>query len=251
MLCKSYPKTHSFIIKGVHYSLDADTIQQEVTETIKDAKTFRITSAATGKPTTYIRVITTSEQDFHYAIENGISILYIHHKCEPSHPRVRTTQCMRCHQFGHSSSNCFNQSLCLKCGQADHKIGQCPEQSPICHNCKGNHLPTTMQCPIKRQQVASTSENKTYKEALMTNKISKKTTDSDTDSDNYKHFHKTMKTRLPQRSSKHHTITVNINQLIESLIKILWKTFEDLNINYYGINSIHSNIKQTLAQVNQ
>ena len=60
----------------------------------------------------------------------------------------KVTQCHRCQQFGHGSSNCHRSPKCVKCA-GDHFTSDCkktPEQKPKCVNCSEEHPANYSKC---------------------------------------------------------------------------------------------------------
>ena len=61
----------------------------------------------------------------------------------------KLTQCYRCQQYGHSSSNCGKQFKCIKCIE-NHEPGHCRrttrEGEPQCCNCKMFHAANSKSC---------------------------------------------------------------------------------------------------------
>ena len=76
-------------------------------------------------------------------------------------------RCFKCQCFGHSRGRCQKAEICEHCGQAAHE-NAC-SQPPICSNCKGNHSPSSRECPTfkfeKEIQRIKTEKKMTFAEA--------------------------------------------------------------------------------------
>ncbi|KAK7092411.1 hypothetical protein V1264_008156 [Littorina saxatilis] len=54
-------------------------------------------------------------------------------------------RCFQCQRFGHSKAGCKQKAVCERCGGDPHE-GPCTSP-PTCTNCKGNHSPSSRECP--------------------------------------------------------------------------------------------------------
>lgn len=79
--------------------------------------------------------------------------------------RNEITQCRRCQQWGHATSNCFSTLTCVKCAE-EHWSRECllvkkddPNTSVYikCANCKGKHLAFSTECPVYQSKIGSIS----------------------------------------------------------------------------------------------
>ncbi|CAK9820020.1 Nucleic-acid-binding protein from transposon X-element [Anthophora quadrimaculata] len=90
----------------------------------------------------------------------------------------RATQCHRCQEWGHATSNCYAEPACLKCA-GKHLTQDCPkprDQPAKCVNCDGNHPANATICEAyqKRMEwIAKKSQNgkRRPKETLNIRKI--------------------------------------------------------------------------------
>ena len=79
--------------------------------------------------------------------------------------------CTKCWRLGHKSAACKSKVTCERCGKyIDESHTGCGQNTePKCKNCKGNHLPTSKECPERRRKehinVAMTVNKMTYQEA--------------------------------------------------------------------------------------
>ena len=61
-------------------------------------------------------------------------------------------QCFNCQKFGHPKGKCKAKPVCGKCGHEAHE-NACPHAA-ICTNCKGDHAPSSRNCPAYKKEVA-------------------------------------------------------------------------------------------------
>ena len=89
--------------------------------------------------------------------------------------RVRVTQCYRCQQFGHVSSNCASSSQACRYCSGCHSAKDCPFKSNPgkykCANCKLNHTSTFTKCSIMQSQVDALVKRTQGMEALSKNDL--------------------------------------------------------------------------------
>ena len=68
------------------------------------------------------------------------------------------TQCFRCQEFGHGSSNCNRQPKCVKCALS-HETSNCPIKEKTdavkCYGCGGNHTANFRDCPKRQKYLSS------------------------------------------------------------------------------------------------
>ncbi len=55
-------------------------------------------------------------------------------------------RCFTCQEYGHGSRNCKNTPACRRCCSKEHTSDSC-SSAPYCCNCKGDHMPSSKQCP--------------------------------------------------------------------------------------------------------
>lgn len=68
---------------------------------------------------------------------------------------VRMIQCFKCLGFGHLAHQCPEKTLpplCMNCSEKDHTAKQC-KGKPYCVNCKEEHPPSSIRCPIFRREL--------------------------------------------------------------------------------------------------
>ena len=116
----------------------------------------RIVSGRHGKPTTLVRVISSSHQDVQNLLKQWLydadaRRLY---RAEPSHASSAPMQCTKCFRPGHLTSGCTSEVLvCSKCGAKGHTAPQCKQERPSCLLCQKEHSALSRQCS-RRQRAA-------------------------------------------------------------------------------------------------
>lgn len=83
------------------------------------------------------------------SLPNHVSIFKTRHEVSPFVPKTKV--CFKCYRVGHISSSCRGAERCLKCGHSKHSEDTiCPAEGkpPQCINCQGDHLATSINCPV-------------------------------------------------------------------------------------------------------
>jgi len=78
----------------------------------------------------------------------------MHFTAEPASQNKKPVQCYICLKYNHVAKYCkTKQQICAKCGD-NHRMDQCTVASDAakCYNCKGNHLATSNECSLYREQ---------------------------------------------------------------------------------------------------
>ena len=74
----------------------------------------------------------------------------MHFISEPAKYKNKPLQCFKCFKFGHLAKYCKSANqICSRCGETNHKYDNCQNKNktPICSNCEGDHVATSMDCP--------------------------------------------------------------------------------------------------------
>ncbi|CAF1198218.1 unnamed protein product [Didymodactylos carnosus] len=83
----------------------------------------------------------------------------MHFLAERANHNTKPAQCFICLQFGHVSKYCkrAQNQICAKCGD-NHRQENCDKGNvpPVCCNCKGEHLATSVECPKFKEQQQKT-----------------------------------------------------------------------------------------------
>lgn len=142
-------KTNLFvIIQGVHPSIDEKEIGDELQSTCK-----RIVSAKlNGTPTWKVKMECQSMEEKTKSIKQGVYIGLRHYQVTEYIIRYVVTQCFKCQNYGHISSNCTQDIKCPKCAEA-HAAIDCTKQVVLCANCGGAHESRSRDCPRYTQEV--------------------------------------------------------------------------------------------------
>ena len=83
-------------------------------------------------------------------VKLGLQLDSMHFLVEVATHNNKPCQCYKCFKFGHVAKYCKSENqVCLRCGTLNHKYDNCPNsnQHPICCNCKGEHVATSIDCP--------------------------------------------------------------------------------------------------------
>ena len=149
-------ESHTFVITRVPPTLSDEDLQADLKANYPHiSKTMRIVSRTTDKPTTLVRAFVETQQQAESAIQNGVRIGYVLHRCEASTPRpaVQVVQCFKCQKLGHMARECSeNDVKCLRCG-GNHLVKDCsaPREAVKCTNCQGAHPASYRGCPVFKQ----------------------------------------------------------------------------------------------------
>ncbi|XP_063988300.1 uncharacterized protein LOC135168239 [Diachasmimorpha longicaudata] len=75
----------------------------------------------------------------------------------------RITQCRRCQEWGHSTTNCVAKPLCLKCAE-NHLTRECTktrDTPATCANCGGKHPANATSCEAYKRRIELIEKKKT------------------------------------------------------------------------------------------
>lgn len=144
------PETFAAVITQVDFEIDDQTISEALNNNnITHRFCKRITSRATSKPTTLIRIITGNAEAFRKLMSEGVFLLNKHFRASPSTPPTPVPQpCTKCTQFTHTTENCPNELLCSKCS-GNHRTERCTSNLPLkCTSCNAvDHVAWSIKCP--------------------------------------------------------------------------------------------------------
>ncbi|RLU22506.1 hypothetical protein DMN91_004784 [Ooceraea biroi] len=103
-------------------------------------------------------------------IKHMESSIEVRHEVTPFLPKTRI--CYACFRVGHVSSSCKGKPRCMVCGKDKHtESNPClvSNETPICVNCSGGHLPTYPFCPAviqhKKITALAAAENISFSDA--------------------------------------------------------------------------------------
>lgn len=156
-------KEQVYILKGM-WGYNDKEVSDELSETLKDFTT---------------KIVRISKVDSKYPVfrvqfsGNKVSLEFLRHNCkylgrnviswEPRRKmQGKVTQCFRCQEFGHVSSQCHRSFRCVKCSQS-HGAGNCARKDkestevPLkCANCGQNHAANFIDCEKRKEFLART-----------------------------------------------------------------------------------------------
>ena len=116
--------------------------------------------------------------------------------------------------------------------KTDHLISACPTNDPVCNNCRGPHLPTSILCPIKQRETNKQTLN--YKRALLSKSPRRyESFDSDSDSESRR-----PRPNPPKQSSKtsrqihkdNQNISLNVEQITAIITQVVAQILTQLQI---------------------
>lgn len=153
-------KTHAFVLKGLHKDVTTEEIKSELTMNynIKVVQCYRMQSNYSP----LYMVVTDSATTLKQLINEVRALSYTRVTWERVINKKRLTQCHRCQQWGHATSNCRGQPKCLKCA-ANHWTKECqksPETPATCVNCNGPHPANSITCDVYKQRLKYVEDNR-------------------------------------------------------------------------------------------
>ena len=91
------------------------------------------------------------------ALRALVGLLHFRIRWEDPKKRGSLPQCFRCLEFGHHANFCKQQVRCRTCAET-HDSRECPAPTshpPKCHNCQGDHLASSKDCPHRQRLLTS------------------------------------------------------------------------------------------------
>lgn len=144
---------------GPSYSVVIGSVEQEIADTVisehlnklnlEHRYCKRITSAATNKPTTLIRIITGTQSTCETLLKDGLFFKYRHYPVYTSKPPPPTPKpCSKCLAFTHTTEMCNAPMKCAKCF-GNHALYKCTSTlPPKCTSCNSEeHQAWSHKCP--------------------------------------------------------------------------------------------------------
>lgn len=145
-------KTHGFVLRG----LDSEPSTEEIKEDLET--THKIQIQKMYKMHTKFRplylVVTENNINLQFLQENIRYVCRTKIRWERHTNNKVITQCRRCQEWGHSTTNCFDDPRCAHCAQ-DHWTHQCTnKENKKCTNC-GNqgHKAYDTDCPVYQRRL--------------------------------------------------------------------------------------------------
>lgn len=142
--------SYSVIIANVELEVEDKTIGEILNEhKLEHRYCRRILSRATNKPTSFVRIITGSQNTFETLLTEGLYFNYRHYPVYPSKPPPPTPKpCSRCLAFDHTTEFCNTPIKCSKC-LGTHSTNKCSSTlPPKCTSCGSEeHQAWSFKCP--------------------------------------------------------------------------------------------------------
>lgn len=147
----SFPApSYSVIITAVEPEIEDKTISDVLNKcNMEHRYCKRIISRTNNKPTTFIRIITGSQNTFETLLSEGLFFKYRHYPVYPSRPPLPTPKpCNKCLAFDHTTESCNTPIKCSKCF-GPHSSNKCSSTlSPKCTSCGSEeHQAWSFKCP--------------------------------------------------------------------------------------------------------
>ena len=142
-------------VKRVDLELPEDRILDALKNVGLDAiNVIRLTGKDGKTPIRTIKIVFSDVQNRNTFVHTGLQVDSMHFIAEAASQNTKPVQCYICLKYGHIAKYCkTNQQVCARCGD-NHRIDQCTVASDAgkCCNCKGNHLATSNDCSLYREQ---------------------------------------------------------------------------------------------------
>lgn len=140
-------KSHAFVVRGLNDDQNLEDLRTDLSESnlnIKDIFKMK----GTRNPA-YL-VITDQKTTLRYLKQHVRIVNYTVVSWERHYSNRKITQCRRCQNWGHATSNCFRSYQCLKCAEG-HLTKDCTKtmDTPAkCANCGGDHPANSIKCEV-------------------------------------------------------------------------------------------------------
>ena len=149
---RSDQKTHAFVLSGLHHAPHEDEIKEELVSAhaLKVREVYKMRNTYAPK---YL-VITDASTNMH-DVTKIKHISYTIVTWQRRQNKQVISQCHRCQEWGHATSNCFRPYRCLKCA-GPHNTADCTkqiEEPPKCANCDGAHTANNTDCPVYKAKL--------------------------------------------------------------------------------------------------
>lgn len=147
-----HEKTYGFIIRGLDQDPNPEEIKKDLEETHK-LKVLEIFKMKTNYRPLFL-VITNKEITLNFLKENIRFILNTKIYWEIHRNLKQTTQCKRCQEWGHSTTNCFSTPKCAHCANT-HWTYSCQQKENVkCANCNSvEHKAYSKDCPKYKERI--------------------------------------------------------------------------------------------------
>lgn len=142
--------SYSVIIDSVEHEIEDHSISEYLNKCkLNHRYCKRIISSTTNKPTTLIRIITSSQDTSTTLLSEGLFFKYRHYPVYPSRPSPPSPKpCSRCLSFEHTTENCNTPVKCFKCAGNHPSNKYSSTLPPKCSSCQAeDHQAWSHKCP--------------------------------------------------------------------------------------------------------
>ena len=140
-------KTHAFVLRGLDSQPTTDEVHSVLSEQYKLPIKKVYTMRTKYRP---LYLVVTSAAVALKELQTKVKhILYTRISWERHENKKILTQCQRCQNYGHATSNCSRNPRCVKCDQS-HLTRDCTKSKDAdakCCNCSGKHPANYRNCP--------------------------------------------------------------------------------------------------------
>jgi hypothetical protein len=144
-------KAYRVVIRGLHHSVDTDTISSELTQrgfSVRQVANV-ISREKVSLPLFFVDLEPKGHNDKIFELDNMLSTRI---KVEEPRPKRIVSQCVRCQRYGHTKSYCNMPPRCVRCA-GSHLSKDCTksrETPAICVLCNGEHPSNYRGCSVHK-----------------------------------------------------------------------------------------------------
>ncbi|KAK2577593.1 hypothetical protein KPH14_012704, partial [Odynerus spinipes] len=166
-------RRRTYVIRGLHKDTDVAVMKKEMEEL-----GFPVTSMNIMKNTRIPLFMVTVAVDVQLGLlkQKVQYLAYTKITWEHYVNKRRVTQCHRCQEWGHATSNCFVSPNCLKCAEG-HLTKDCTKSRDVpakCYNCGGDHPANATVCEEYKKRLqkhTNKSKRTSPREIEATNRV--------------------------------------------------------------------------------
>lgn len=139
------------ILKWVNRSILIDEIKEELNSKYKSIFSIQEMVGTINDKTRHIKIEILNKEECISILNSGKISIYGHlFDVDEYLPTPKVLLCGRCHQPGHTKTNCRNSTfdMCRRCGGDRTNIDQHRECQIKCHHCGEEHIATDYKCKI-------------------------------------------------------------------------------------------------------
>lgn len=139
--------------------VDLDIPEERISKSLKDVgleciSVNRLRSRDGNAPTRTVKITFEDAANRNTFVRTGLQVDSMHFNAEAATHNTKPVQCFVCLRYNHIAKYCkIKQQTCIRCGE-NHRADQCNvgDDKLKCCNCKGNHLATSIECSIYKEQ---------------------------------------------------------------------------------------------------